>query len=82
MQNHSYVVTGTVTDAHTIKLDESLPLSSAKVRLTIEALPTSRSNRYQEVMAAIRRRQYARAHQPPTPAEVEQFLRGERESWE
>jgi len=82
MQNHSYVVTGTVTDAHTIKLDESLPLPSAKVRLTIEPLPPSRSNRYQEVMAVIRRRQQARAHQPPTPAEVEQLLRDERESWE
>jgi hypothetical protein len=82
MQNLTYVVTGTVIDANTVQLDESLPLQSAKVRLTIEPLPISRPNRYREVMAEIRRQQQARNHEPPTLAEVEQFLRVERESWE
>jgi hypothetical protein len=67
-------------DAKTVKLDEALPLRSAKVRLTIELLPVSRPNQYREVMAEIRQRQQARHHQPPTAAEVVRFLREERDS--
>jgi hypothetical protein len=82
MQNLTYTVTGTVTDANTVKLDESLPLHSTKVRVTIEALPIARPSRYEEVMTEIRQRQRARNHQPPTPADVQRWVHQERESWE
>jgi hypothetical protein len=82
MQKPSYIVTGTLLDANTVKLDEALPLHSAKVRLTIEPLPVSQPNRYRDVMAEIRQRQRARQHQPPTPAEVDRLLREERDGWE
>jgi hypothetical protein len=82
VQNLTHTVTGTVTDANTVKLDESLPLHSVKVRVTIEALPASRPNRYWEVMTDIRKRQHARNHQSPTPADVQRFVSEERKSWE
>jgi hypothetical protein len=42
----------------------------------------SASSRYDETMAAIRKRQAARGHRPRTRAEVDAALREERESWE
>jgi hypothetical protein len=79
MGNSSYTVTGTVVDEKTLKLDESLPIRSTKVRVTIEPLDAPQPNRYSEVMAEIRRRQKERNHQPPSPAEVEEYLREERD---
>jgi hypothetical protein len=75
MPNATYIVTGTITDENTVKLDESLPIRSTKVRLTIEPLEASEPNRYSEVMAEIRQNQKERGHKPPTPAEVEEYLR-------
>jgi hypothetical protein len=82
MTNSSYTVTGTIMDGNTVKLDESPPIRSTKVRATIEPLDIPHPNRYGEVMAEIRRNQKARKHQPPTPAEVEEYLYQERDSWE
>ena len=83
MQN-AYVVTGTLTDGHTVTLDEALPLTSMKVRLVIEPLatPEKRVLPHREVMAEIRERQRARGFQPPTPEEVDAYLQGERDSWD
>lgn len=84
----SYTVTGTITDAHTVKLDESLPLQPGRVRVTVEAdigeSPKTNGgiSTYQHVMTAIRDRQTARGHTPPTPEDVERHLSAEREDWE
>ena len=79
--SNAYIVTGTLTDAHTVRLDEALSLTQTKVRLVVEPLePTSRPP-YSEVLAAIRSRQQARGHTPPTCEEVDAYLRAERESW-
>jgi len=59
MQNAS-IVTGRLTDARTVTLDEALPLESAKVRLVVEPLSPTLLRPYREVMADIRQRQ---AHQ-------------------
>lgn len=80
MQN-AYVVTGMLTSANNVTLDEPLPLSSAKVRVVVEPL-TPPSQTYQEVMAEIRERQRQRGHQPPTVEAVDAYLQAERESWE
>lgn len=82
MLNPTYTTTGTVTDEKTVKLDESLPIRSSKVRVTIEPIEAPEPNRYGEVMAEIRQRQQARNHHAPSPAEVEEYLHQERDSWE
>lgn len=81
MQN-AYIVTGKLTDDHTVTLDESLPLTPMKVRVVVEPLSYVPQRSYPEVIAAIRQRQHSRGHQPPTKEEVDAYLRAERESWE
>ena len=77
----TYIVTGTLTDRHTIALDEVLPLSPMKVRVVLQPLIPSSKRSYQEVMEGIRIRQRARGHQPPTQQEVDAILEEERASW-
>jgi hypothetical protein len=78
---NAYIVTGRLTDARTVTLDEALPLESAKVRLVVEPLSPTLPRPYQEVMADIRQRQQARGHQPPLREEVDAYVQSERESW-
>ena len=77
----AYVVTGTLSDAQTVALDEPVPLSSAKVRLVIEPLETAPVRSYQEVMPSIRAHQAARMHRPPSCAEVDVSVVAERDAW-
>lgn len=77
-----YIVTGTLTDDHTVTLDEALPLKSAKARLIVQPLDGESQQPYQEVMAEIRRRQQARGYLPATQEEVGAYLQTERDSWE
>jgi len=77
-----YVVTGTLTDVHTVTLDEALPLKQVKVRLIVEPLEPDSQRPYQEVIAEIRERQLARGHQPATQEAVDGYLQTERDSWE
>ncbi|MBM3240750.1 hypothetical protein FJZ31_31080 [Candidatus Poribacteria bacterium] len=78
----SFRTTGRLIDAHTVMLDEVLPLTPMKVRLVVEPLAPALQRPYQEVIAEIRERQLARGHQPPTREEVDTYLRAERDSWE
>ena len=82
MPASTYTMTGTIMDENTVKLDESIPIPASKVRVTIELLDAPQQSRYREIMAEIRNRQKARNHQPPTAAEVDEYLRQERSSWE
>lgn len=81
MQN-AYIVTGTLTTERTVTLDEALPLTATKVRLVVEPIGPTVQRSYQEILSAIRTRQKARGHQPPTAAEVDSYLQAERNSWE
>jgi hypothetical protein len=78
----AYIVTGTLTDAHTVSLDEALPLTPTRVRLIVEPLLSASPRQYQEVIAGIRERQRTRGHQAPTREEVDKYLQAERDSWE
>jgi hypothetical protein len=82
MVHNAYVVTGTLVDAHTVSLDEALPLATQRVRMVIEPVVSSSRRSYHDVMAAIRERQQSRAHQPPTREEVDAHIRAEREGWD
>jgi hypothetical protein len=78
----AYIVTGTLADAHTVLLDEALPLISTRVRLIVEPLLSASPRQYQKVIAEIRERQRTRGHQAPTREEVDEYLQAERDSWE
>lgn len=80
--SQSYTVTGTMTDQHTVALDELLPITDGKVRVTIEILDEQPRRSLSEVLDEIHQRQEARGHRPPTPQEVDEYLRQERNSWE
>jgi hypothetical protein len=77
-----YVVTGTLTGAQTVALDEALPLPPSKVRVTVEPLTSAHPRPYREVIATIRARQEQRRHQPRSRAAVDAALRDERSSWD
>jgi hypothetical protein len=79
--HNAYIVTGTLTNERTVTLDEALPLTSTKVRLVVEPLLSASQRSYQEIVAAIRERQGARGHRPPTTEEVDAYLQAERDSW-
>ncbi len=79
---NAYVVTGLLTNAQTVTLDEALPLSPMRVRVVIEPLASEPRRSYQEVMSGIRARQQARGHCPPTQEEVDAYVHAERESWD
>ncbi|MGH7965410.1 MAG: hypothetical protein ACRERD_26975 [Candidatus Binatia bacterium] len=81
VMNNAYIVTGTLLDARTVTLDEALPLTPTKVRLVVEPLSSVSRQSHQEVVAALRTRQQARGHSPPTREEVDRYLQAERESW-
>jgi hypothetical protein len=82
MQN-AYIVTGTLTNAQTVALDEALPMIPAKrVRLVVEPLLTKSERPYQEVLSEIRKRQQDRGHHPSVKEEVDMYLQSERSNWE
>jgi hypothetical protein len=78
---NAYIVTGTLTDDHTVTLDEALPLTRMKVRLVVEPISHKPRLAYQEVISNIRNRQRARDHHPRTREQVDAYLREERDSW-
>lgn len=80
----AYIVTGTLTDQNTVTLDEALPLTPMKVRLSVEPLPIEKTAKrtHAEVIAEIRERQRARGHQPRTRQEIDADLQAERDSWD
>jgi hypothetical protein len=78
----TYIVTGTLTDGHTVKLNEALPLAQTKVRVTVEPGAPAPKRPHDEVIAEIWERQKARGHKPPTREEVDAYLQAERESWD
>jgi hypothetical protein len=78
----AYIVTGTMTDELTVRLDEALPLAQTKVRLSVEPLAAEQKRPHDEVISEIWARQAARGHRPPSRAEADADLRAERESWD
>ncbi|MCI0700843.1 MAG: cytochrome P450 [Planctomycetia bacterium] len=79
---NAYVVTGTLTDAKTVQLDEPLPMSGGKVRLIVEVAPPQVPKQsLQEYLTELRKRQAARGHVPLTVKQVEEYIKGERNSW-
>lgn len=78
----AYVVTGSVVDGQTLRLDETLPVTDARVRVVVEVLPPEGKATLKEVLAGIHQGQRARGFVPPTREEVDAALAAERASWE
>lgn len=79
---NAYIVTGKMTDARTVTLDEALPLPPERVRLVVEPLSAVVHRPYRDIMVAIRERQIRRGHQPRTREAIDEDLQRERDSWE
>ncbi len=77
---NAYVVTGTLTSATTVELDEPLPVSGGKVRVVVEAAPAAKPD-FRQVVHAIWAAQNRRGHVPRTDEEILTQIREERESW-
>lgn len=81
---NAYVVTGTLTDARTVRLDEPLPIAGGKVRVVVEAAAApgcEAKQSLQDYLADLRRRQAARGHVPRSTEEIQAQMREERDSW-
>jgi hypothetical protein len=76
---NAYVVTGTLTDAKTVQLDEPLPLSGGKVRVVVEAVEPKTPEPLSAFLRRIWADQNRRGHVPPTVEEVEARIREERD---
>lgn len=80
---NAYIVTGTLTDGTTVKLDEALPKPGSRVRVSVEIieLGTPPKQAWRETLERIWAGQKARGHVPMTQEEVEAHIKGERDSW-
>jgi len=80
--HNAYIVTGALTDARTVTLDESLPLEPTRVRLVVEPVTAAVSASYSETMATIRARQQRRGFVPRSRADVDVAVQQERDGWD
>jgi hypothetical protein len=81
---NAYVMTGTLTDQQTIRLNEPLPFSGGDIRVVIEVIrpsATTGNPAWKAVMEPIWEEQRRRGHIPPTAEEVQKYIRGEQDSW-
>ena len=80
---NAYVVTGTLTDARTVALDEPLPLPAGRVRVVVEEAPAPAAQpNFRQVLGRIWAEQNARGFLPPTAEEVEERVRDVRKGWD
>ncbi len=77
-------LTGTITNEHTIHLDQPFTSASGPVRLVVEVPAKSQEPResIQEFLAKIQAAQKARGHVPRTVEEIIAYINEERDSWE
>lgn len=75
----TFVTSGTLTDDRTVTLDEALPLTSVRVRVTVEPLPTGEGRTpFAQLIREIRKRQQARGFRPSSKEDVDSALRSGR----
>jgi hypothetical protein len=75
-------VTGVMSDARTVVLDEAIPLCSGPVRVTVE--PLSGAEYRSEItskLTAIRGALYASGYRPRSKAEADAQVEAERDMW-
>jgi hypothetical protein len=78
----AYLAMGSLSDSRTIHLDEPIPVSAGKVRVTIEVTDVAPRMSHDEFLTWLQERQQARGHVPRTRDDVDSSVRKERESWD
>lgn len=72
----TFVVTGTVTDARTLRLDEPLPIERGKVRITVEILDAAGPQQLlTEWLEDLRARRAAAGVAPLSDAQIDEWVR-------
>jgi len=74
-----YEATGATDDGATIVLDTPLPVRG-RVKVQVEAQNEEAQNLW-EFLETLHAQQRARGHVPPTPEEVESYIRELRSEW-
>jgi hypothetical protein len=77
----SYLVTGSLTNSRTVRLDEPIPVSTGKVRVILEIAEVTGKMSHDDFLTWLQSRQEARGHIPRVREDVDASLRAERESW-
>ncbi|MCL6536391.1 MAG: hypothetical protein K6U77_10000 [Armatimonadetes bacterium] len=78
-----YQVTGSTEDGTTIVLDAPLPVRGL-LKIQVEPIQVAEAPtvaRMREVLSAIREKQCARGHKPPTAEEVDDYIKQIRSEW-
>jgi hypothetical protein len=80
---NTYVTTGLLKDGVTLLLDQPLPISEGRVRVTVQSVASGSAQQpLEEYLADLRARQAARGHVPRSREEIDAQVREERESWD
>jgi hypothetical protein len=78
-----YTVTGVLSDGKTVVLDQSVPLISGRVRVTVEALPAAQpETTFLSKLAEIHQALRASGYRSRTKDEIDAQIQAERASWE
>src|SRR5262245_29829583 len=80
--HNAYIVTGSIADERTLKLDEALPVKAGQVRVTLEVLKDESKPTLSQVLEQIHQGQRERSFMPPTREEVDAYINAERDSWD
>jgi hypothetical protein len=80
-------VTGTLTNDHTVHLDQTVPMGSGPLRIVVEVsanqeIPSATKESMAEFRARIRAEQNARGHVSRTVEEINAQINEERNSWD
>jgi hypothetical protein len=76
-------VTGMLSDAQTVILDDPVPLPPGRVRVTVETLPSAKSGeQFLSKLEAIHQALRTSGYRPRTKEEIDAQVQAERESWE
>ena len=76
-------VTGVLSDARTVILDQAIPLASGPVRVTVERLRGSEdSTRFIAQLTEIRTSLYASGYRPRAREDVDAQVERERATWD
>lgn len=81
--SQAYVLTGQLSDSRSLVLDEPVPLSDGRVRVTVQAMTNKKSKSLHfEILAKIHARLRAAGHIPSTREEIDRSIQEERNSWD
>lgn len=81
--SESYIVTGDLIDAKTVKLDQPLPWPLSRVRVTVEPLPSLISPQtFLANLRLIRQKLRTSGYHFRTKEEIDAQIQAEREGWE